>query len=361
MECAIESKCSNFYPILLEPNLHTIVWGGTRLKQWKKLSDLKDSPNSIHIGESWEVSAIPSSPSIISNGAWAGYSLAEIIARYPSAILGNAVAKKYNNTLPLLVKFIDAQKDLSIQVHPNDEIALREHNKRGKTEMWYILDAAPGACIYVGFNTKLTLDEYKKRVAEGTITEVLARHEVHTGDVFYLPAGRIHAICSGVLLAEVQQASDITYRIFDYHRLDFNGQPRELHIDLAAKALNFEVLNDYRTSYCKQVNRPNKIIESPLFSVRTLELTSNYHRNMIKYDSFIIVMCLQGSTKISIRSTHDEITIHEGYSCIIPATIADYDYIPLEKRCKVLESYINNKKASWGAKIVRFFHITKCC
>ena len=212
------------YPFLFEPNLHAVVWGGRRLRPYKGL-EATDEP----IGESWEVSAVPTSTSIISNGALAGKDLNSVISILPEEILGEAVVKKYGTKLPLLVKFIDAESDLSIQVHPNDEMAKREHGKFGKSEIWYIIDAKPGSHLYAGFKDEITPEEYKQRVADGTIVEVLAKHTVKAGDVFYLPAGRVHAICGGILLAEVQQSSDVTYRIFDYNRPGMDGKPRELH------------------------------------------------------------------------------------------------------------------------------------
>lgn len=358
MGCVIEAERSKLYPILFEPNLHEVIWGGKRLIEWKKLNGIEGITDNMHIGESWEVSAIPYSPSIVSNGTWAGYTLPDVVSRCPEAILGKIVARKYNNRLPLLVKLIDAEDNLSIQVHPSDAMAQREHNKMGKTEMWYILDAKPGAFLYAGFSKEITVEEYKKRVANGSICEVLAKHEVHKGDVFYLPAGRIHAICSGILLVEVQQSSDVTYRIFDYDRSGLDGGPRELHTELAAKALDFKVKDEYRTNYHEHENRANEIIESPFFSIRTLELTVKMHRDMIEFDSFVIAMSLEGKCRIKVRSTRDEILLHEGYSCLIPAAIADYDYIPVDGFCKVIESYINNKEDSFGEKFSQFFHLS---
>lgn len=348
------------YPMVFKPNLHTVVWGGRQLIPWKRLP-ANDEP----IGESWEVSAVPSSPSIIDNGVWAGRSLIDVINDMPEEILGAAVARRYKNQLPLLVKFIDAEKDLSIQVHPNDEMAMREHNKFGKTEMWYVIDAKPGAYLYAGFKEALTPEEYKRKVADGTITDVLARHEVHSGDVFYLPAGRVHAICGGILLAEVQQTSDVTYRIYDYNRPGLDGKPRELHTELAAKALDFNVHDEYRTLY--SVNESpfrgnhgsaSHVIDSDFFSVRIVEVDQRFHRNLVKYDSFIITMCLKGSCHIRMRSTQDEVVLREGNSCLIPAAIADYDVEPLEGHSLLLDAYIDNKDRSAMRKVTRFFHIT---
>lgn len=189
----------NFYPLLFEPNLHKVVWGGNNLRPYKGLE-----PTDEPIGESWEVSAVPTSASIIANGEWKGRDLISVISEYPKEILGKAVNEKYHGQIPLLVKFIDAKKDLSIQVHPNDEMAMREHGKMGKSEMWYIIKAEEETHLYAGFKEHISQYEYQKRVEDGSITEVLADHKVKVGDVFYLPAGRVHAICGGIMLAEVQ-------------------------------------------------------------------------------------------------------------------------------------------------------------
>lgn len=341
------------YPFLFEPNLHSVVWGGKRLCPYKGLP-----ASDVPIGESWEVSAVPSSTSVISNGLYAGRDLSSVIDLAPAEILGEAVASRYGGQLPLLVKFIDAERDLSIQVHPNDEMARREHGKLGKSEIWYIIDAKPGSFLYAGFKHEITPDEYKRRVADGTIVEVLARHEVKPGDVFYLPAGRVHAICGGILLAEVQQSSDVTYRIFDYNRPGMDGKPRELHTELAAQALDFHVEDEYRTQYSHLPERANRIIDSPFFSVRVTEMTAPFHRNLVKYDSFIISMCIEGDCTIRLRSTGEEVLLKEGNSALIPAAIADYDVIPRQGKTRVLDAYIDSKDRSLGSRITRFLHIT---
>lgn len=347
--CVIESQRNKLYPMLFEPNLHRVVWGGDKITAWKGLAPLD------HIGESWEVSVVAGSPSVISNGTWAGYDLTEVIAKMPAQILGKQVASRYDGKMPLLVKFIDARGDLSIQVHPDDAMAQREHGKFGKTEMWYVLDAEPGACLYSGFKKELSAEEYKKQVADGTLVESLARHEVHKGDVFYIPAGRVHAICSGVLLAEVQQSSDVTYRIYDYGRQGLDGKPRELHTELAAKALDYQVQEEYRTDYSQAVGKANRVVESPFFSVRVTEFDGQFHRNLVKYDSFVICMCLHGDCKLKVRSTGDEINLREGYSCLVPAAIADYDIIG---KTRVLEAFIDNMDRSLSGKVMRFLHIS---
>ncbi len=343
---------SMLYPFLFEANLHEIVWGGKKLTQWKGMATQE------HIGESWEVSCVESSPSVIANGQWAGYTLKDVISKHPVEILGVEVNRRYDGELPLLVKFIDAQKDLSIQVHPDDAMAARLHGKNGKSEMWYVLDAEPGAFLYSGFKEELSPEDYKRKVADGSIVESLAKHDVKAGDVFYLPAGRVHAICSGILLAEVQQSSDVTYRIYDYNRPGLDGKPRELHTELAAEALNYQVEKEYRTEYSNESNRANSVIDSPYFSVRVTEFYDAFHRNLIKYDSFIISMCLKGDCKIKIRSTGDEIVLREGFSCLIPAAIADYDIIPIGGKSKVLDAYINNMEEDLLHKVSRFLHIS---
>lgn len=341
------------YPLLFQPNLHTVVWGGDRICGYKGL-DMQQK----NIGESWEVSAVPTSKSIVSNGELAGRDLVSVVDEAPDEILGKAVSEKYNGQLPLLVKFIDSAKPLSIQVHPNDEMARREHGKSGKTEMWYVIDAQPGSFLYAGFKQEITPEEYKRRIADGTITDVLAKHEVKRGDVFYLPAGRVHAIGSGILLCEVQQSSDVTYRIYDYNRPGLDGKPRELHTELAARALNFHVEEEYRTIYRDETNSANLIIDSPYFSVRVSSVTHPFHRNLLKYDSFVICVCMRGDCKIKMRATGDEIVLRSGNSCLIPAAIADYDVVPLDGSSTILDAFIDNMNRSVGHMITRFLHLS---
>ena len=341
-----------YYPLLFEPNLHTVVWGGNQLRTYKGLE-----PSDEPIGESWEVSAVPSSTSVISNGEWKGRDLTSVISEHPEDILGKSVNNKYHGHLPLLVKFIDAKRDLSIQVHPNDEMAQREHGKMGKSEMWYIIKADEGAHLYAGFKQEITPYEYQKRVEDGSITEVLADHKVKSGDVFYLPAGRVHAICGGIMLAEVQQSSDVTYRIYDYNRPGLDGKPKELHTELAAKALNYHVEKNYITDYQASQDQAIQIVDTPYFDVRVMEISCPFHRNLLKYDSFIISMCIEGDCKIKIRSTGDEILLKEGNSTLIPAMIADYDVIPLHGVSRILDAFIDNMDRSVSGKISRFLHL----
>lgn len=324
------------YPLLFEPNLHTTIWGGRKLRSFKGLE-----PTDEPIGESWEVSAIPTSVSIISNGIWKERDLNSLIEEFPNEILGKKVNEKYQGKLPLLVKFLDANRDLSIQVHPDEEMAQRVHGKRGKAEMWYVIDADADSHLIVGFNREISLEEYHRRIAEGTITEVLADHKLKPGDVFFIPAGCVHALCGGIMVAEVQLSSDVTYRIFDYNRPGLDGKPRELHTELAAKALNFHVGKN-RIEYDRKDNCAVKLIDYPDFSVNMLDLSKPIHRNMLNYDSFVISMCMDGDCIISERSTDEKTTLKKGSSVLIPASIADYDVIPVNGKSRLLEVYIGN-------------------
>ena len=324
-----------FYPLLFEPNLLTTIWGGRKLRPFKGLEPT-DEPK----GESWEVSAIPTSVSIISNGIWKGRDLVSLIEEYPNEILGKAVNEKYQGKLPILVKFLDAKRDLSIQVHPDEKMAQRLYGKRGKAEMWYVIDADADSHLIVGFNREISLEEYHRRIAEGTITEVLADHKVKPGDVFFIPAGCVHALCGGIMVAEVQQSSDVTYRIFDYNRPGLDGKPRELHTELAAEALNFHVGNN-RIDYDRKDNCAVKLIDYPDFSVNIMDLTKPIHRNMLNYDSFVISMCMDGDCVICERGTGEETTLKKGSSVLIPASIADYDIIPVDGNSRLLEIYID--------------------
>lgn len=331
---------SHLYPMLFQPNLRSVIWGGRKLKPWKGMV-ADDEP----IGESWEVSAVPSSVSIVANGAFAGRPLSDVVSEFPQEILGEHVTRLYADLFPLLVKFIDAEKDLSIQVHPDDAMAQREYGEMGKTEMWYVIDAKPGAYLYAGFKEEMTPHEYRRRVEDGSIIEVLARHEVKPGDVFYLPAGRVHAICGGILLAEIQQSSDITYRIFDYNRLDMNGKPRELHTELAAQALNFHVEKEYRTKYTAHRNEICQVANTPYFTVNMMEFDRAIQRDLHQQDTFIIYMCVEGCCDIRVRETGETVNLPAGSTCLIPASIADCEIIPDETSgtCRVLETFIGNK------------------
>jgi len=340
---------NTLYPLQFKQNFFELVWGGNKLKPLKGLP-----ADDEKIGESWEISAVPHKESFVSNGPLEGYSLSELVDYYKELLLGRKVVEMYGNTFPLLVKFIDAEKDLSIQVHPDDEMAMVRHNCLGKTEMWFVVDAKPGAYLYSGFASPISKYEYEKRIEDGSICDVLAKHEVKKGDVFFIPAGRVHAICGGIMIAEIQQSSDITYRIFDYNRPGLDGKPRQLHTELAKDALDYKVYDNYKTDYEYKVNKPVAMTESPFFTVKRHVINRSFHRKLYKYDSFIIYMCLHGDCKIELRSTEgfdgdmpeiNVIELTKGNSCLIPAACADVNLVPNnpERETELLEVYIDNK------------------
>lgn len=335
------------YPFIFENIFCPTVWGGQLLKSFKGIEDKSCEP----VGESWEVSAIPGKESVVRDGTLQGRTLTELVDEYREQLFGKKVYEKYGRKFPLLIKFIDAEKDLSIQVHPNDEIAKKYHDSFGKSEMWYVIDSKPGAKLYSGFKSQITRQEYEQRIADGSICEVLASHEVKEGDVFDIPAGRVHAICHGILLAEIQQSSDLTYRIFDYNRPGLDGKPRELHTALAVEALDYRVEDDYRTHYERAVNQPVRLVENKFFTVNLLEIDDTSHRTLYQYDSFVVYMCLSGACHIRIRSWNGEepeirqVYLRKGTSCLIPACMADVELIPENNAegVNLLEVYIDNK------------------
>lgn len=298
--------------------------------------------------ETWVVSDVPGSESVLSDGKT---TLRYLIKEYRGRFVGEKNIDRFGTEFPLLIKFITANQDLSVQVHPNDELARARHGCMGKTEMWFVMDSEPGAKLYSGFKSAISQYEYEKRVADGTITDVLQEHSVKSGDVFFIPAGRVHSICSGIRLAEIQQTSDITYRIFDYNRPGLDGKLRELHTELAKDAIDYTVFPDYRTEYQAKVNDAVSIVTCPYFTVNTLDLTRAYHRNLVKYDSFIIYICLKGSCTVRphktvlFKSGGEQVNIMEGESCIVPMECADIDLVPEGEygRTEVLEVYIDNK------------------
>lgn len=339
------------YPLLFELDLHELVWGGNRLSPLKGLPFNPEDK----IGESWEVSAVQGKESIVSNGFLKGRRLSEIVEQYQKLLLGSSVYKTYGGKFPLLVKFIDASQDLSIQVHPNDTLAKKRHGSFGKTEMWYVMDVEPEGKLLCGFKEPITKEEYLRRVNEGSIGEALQEYAVNRGDVFFIPSGRVHAICAGTLVAEVQQSSDVTYRIYDYGRIGLDGKPRQLHTDLAIDALDMGVSASVHSLYDRKLNWPVSVTECSYFTAKLLEINRNFHRKLFKYDSFVIYMCLSGTCSIEILSTQGyeteekpeitQIEMTQGMSCLVPASVADVMLKPQEVGLtSLLEIYIDNKK-----------------
>ncbi|MCD7971907.1 MAG: mannose-6-phosphate isomerase [Candidatus Azobacteroides sp.] len=317
------------YPLTFKPILKSTIWGGNEICKFKNL------PSQDGIGESWEISQVKNDVSVVAEGELAGKNLGELIELYGADLLGKENLNKYGGQFPLLIKFIDARDDLSIQVHPNDELAKKRHNSFGKTEMWYVVKAEEGATLYSGFAQKITPEEYVTRVKNNTFTDVLQLHRVAAGDVFYLPAGRVHAIRSNTFIAEIQQTSDITYRIYDYNRKDAAGNSRELHTELAKDAIDYNLYDNYKTEYKEEVNTPVKLVDSPYFHTTLLHLTETITRDFSSCDSFVIYMCLSGEGRLT-DDNGASVNIRQGMTVLIPATTKNIT-IHTEKEIKLLE------------------------
>ena len=320
-------------PLKFEPIFKTLVWGGEKIAPYKGIETSQQ-----HIGESWELSGVAGNESIVAEGPLKGKTIAQLVKEYKGELVGEHVYENTGDEFPLLIKFIDALSDLSIQVHPNDELAAARHNgSKGKTEMWYVVAADEGAHLLTGLTRKITPEEYATKVADGTITDVLARYDVHPGDVFFLPAGRIHAICGGCFIAEIQQTSNITYRIYDYGRLGLDGKPREVHTELAKDAIDYTVYPDYRTHYSPEKDEEQEVVSCPYFTTSILDLTLPYAKDLSGIDSFMVVMCLSGSGSLEVDG--EEVPVHQGETVLIPASADDVCFVP-EDGMKVLTSYI---------------------
>ena len=321
------------YPLTFKPIFKEIIWGGTAIRPFKGLA-----PSEIKTGESWELSHVKDNYSVVANGALEGMTIDELIGQFGAKLTGENVLQRFGATFPLLIKFIDARENLSIQVHPDDQLAMERHKSLGKTEMWYVVNAAPGAGLYSGLSQQIDPDEYIRRIDDGSIIDVLQRYEVKEGDVFFLPAGRIHAIGAGCFIAEIQQTSDITYRIFDYNRKDTNGNSRELHTGLAKDAIDYTVYPDYRTVYTPVQNQIVPLIQCNYFTTNLLELDKPKERDCTALDSFIIYICMGGKATLRDNKNY-ELTIQQGQTVLIPAETLSITITP-EPHVKLMETYI---------------------
>ena len=323
------------YPLKFEPILKQTLWGGDKIIPFKHLNETL--PN---VGESWEVSAVEGSESVVANGADKGYTLPEMVRKYKEELVGEANYARFGNKFPLLIKFIDAKLDLSIQVHPGDELAKKRHNSFGKNEMWYVIAADKGAKLISGFAEEITPKEYKVRVHNGTFAEVLQPCAIEPGDVFYVPAGRVHGIGAGAFVAEIQQTSDITYRIFDYNRKDKDGKSRELHTSQAMDAINFsDVQDDFRTEYERVQNEPVEMVASPYFTTSVYDMTEEITCDYSELDSFVIFICVEGSCRLT-DDNQNEITLRAGETVLLPAAVQEVTIVPEGQRVKLLETYV---------------------
>jgi mannose-6-phosphate isomerase len=324
----------DLYPLKFEPILKDKIWGGEKIKNILH----KNYGNLPNCGESWEISGVEDNISIVNNGFLKGNSLEELIEIYMGDLVGDRVYEKFGVEFPLLFKFIEANDDLSIQVHPDDQMAKQRHNAYGKTEMWYVLQADPGSVLQSGFNQSVNREKFIEKLNNSELTEILNYEEVSSGDVFFMPPGRVHAIGKGILLTEIQQTSDITYRIYDYNRPDQKGNLRELHIDLALDAIDFNQYQKYKTDYNAKLNETVELASCKYFTTNLLEFNQLIEKDYNQLDSFVVYICIEGDLQIITESGTE--MIQKGETVLIPASIEYLQLKPLSNIVKLLEVYV---------------------
>jgi mannose-6-phosphate isomerase len=321
---------NNLYPLRFKPILKDKIWGGSKLAvQFNKPS------NSKQLGESWEISTVAGYVSKVINGKLSSQNLQDLLELYKGELIGEKNYERFGNDFPLLIKFIDAKQDLSIQLHPDDKLAKTRHNSFGKTEMWYVMQADDDANLIVGFNQKMDRETYLKHLKEKTLSNILNFDKVKAGDTYFIEAGRVHAIGAGVLLAEIQQTSDVTYRVYDWDRKDAQGNERELHNDIAIDAFKFDLKADFKVKYKKEKNTANNMVSCPFFTTNYLELD----RELVKEntnDSFLIYMCVDGEVEVIADNTRE--VISKGETILIPAVVKDFKLST--NSAKLLEVYV---------------------
>ena len=324
----------SLYPLKFKPILKDKIWGGSKLKTVLN-KDFSPLPNA---GESWEISGVEGDISEVSNGFLAGNNLEELIEIYMGDLVGDRVYDSFGMEFPLLIKFIDANDVLSIQVHPDDALSKERHNAFGKTEMWYVIEADKGSELIVGFNQEVDRETYIKKLEEGKLEEILNNEPVKRGSCFFIPAGRVHAIGKGILLAEIQQTSDVTYRMYDWNRTDDEGNHRELHTELAVDAIDYSFEKKYRTDYETEINKTSELVRCPYFTTNILEFDQGIEKNYVDLDSFVIYMCLEGEFSIDCGK-EEKTTVTKGETVLIPASLDNLILNPSQKT-QILEVYI---------------------
>ncbi|MEP1486976.1 MAG: type I phosphomannose isomerase catalytic subunit [Algibacter sp.] len=303
----------SLYPLKFNPVYSYRIWGGEKLK-----TVLNKQYEEDLIGESWEISDVEDNETTVSEGELKGLTLRQLAEQFKGDFVGHKVYENFGTEFPLLIKFIDAKTPLSIQVHPSNELAKERHNSFGKNEMWYIMQADEDAELIVGFNQDVEKDAYVNHVENGTLTDILNIEKVKRGDTFYIPTGRVHAIGSGVLLAEIQQTSNITYRIYDYNRVDAKtGETRELHTELAVDAIDYNFYDDYQTEYTAETNKSTKLVHSPYFKTNIVEVNGEVNRDYTNTDSFVIYMCVEGG--LELECEEGKYALNTGETILLPA------------------------------------------
>lgn len=321
------------YPLQFETIFKDKIWGGQKINTILG-KDFSPLPN---CGETWEISGVKGNVSVVKNGLLKGKPLDELIKEFKDKLVGKKVYSQTGDEFPLLVKFIDANDDLSVQVHPNDEMAKKRHNSLGKTEMWYILQADPNSTLISGFNKTIDKETYLQKLESGNLFDILNKENAQAGDCFFLPAGRVHTIGKGLLLAEVQQTSDVTYRIYDFDRVDDKGNKRELHTEEALDAIDFKHYDHYKSPYINKFNETVPLAECNYFKTNKLALNTGLHRDYSKLDSFVILIGVEGQGKIIVDQI--EYPIGFGECLLIPAEIEKLTIIP-EGNLTILESFV---------------------
>lgn len=320
-------------PLKFSPVLKAPLWAGHGIVELKHLQGYAT------VGESWEISGVPGDETPVSEGPLAGRTLRQLIEEYGAELIGQTNFKRYGTEFPLLIKFISADGDLSIQVHPDDAMAWRHGKPYGKTEMWYIIGAEPGATLYSGFKQDLTPEQYDKIMEEGTLCDYMAQHETRVGDCLFIPAGQIHSIGKGNLLIEVQQSSDLTYRVFDFNRRDANGNLRELHTALAREALNFKARDEYRTDYEDKDNSVIALERHPEFTTSVMHLTESIEHDLSAIDSFVILVAYEGQATLTTTDGYTT-TLKAGESILLPACTKGITLDPQGTRFSCIETYV---------------------
>jgi len=321
------------YPLKFNPILKEKIWGGIKLNQILNKVSKKEN-----IGESWEISDVDNDYSIVSNGKLKGKSLKELIKIYKGDLVGKKVYHNFGDNFPLLIKYIDAKEALSIQLHPNDALAKQRHNSFGKTEMWYVMQADKNAELIVGFKNEISKESYLSHLENKTLTSILNIDLVNEGDVYFIPTGRVHAIGAGVLLAEIQQTSDVTYRIYDWDRQDSEGNYRDLHTEEALDALELTAKDNYKNSYKNSDNIFENVVDCNYFTTNILTIDSELGIDNSNKDSFVIYMCV-GGQGVKLKSDNFEEYLGFGESILVPAAIKNFDLFPISKS-KILEIYL---------------------
>jgi len=324
---------NQLYPMKFKPVFKDKIWGGMKIKTILGMN-YSPLPN---CGEVWVLSGIEGNTSEVANGFLKGNELNELIEVYMGDLVGDTVYEKFGNEFPILIKFIDANDYLSIQVHPNDDLAVKRKIAYGKSEMWYILQADENAELISGFNQKINKESYLKHLQNKTLKQILNVEKVKKDEVFYIPAGRVHALGPGLLLAEIQQTSDTTYRIYDWDRLDDKGNLRELHVEEALDAIDFNVYDHYKTDYQSIINKTVNLVETPYFTTNILELDKKLEKNYEELDSFVIFVCTQGRGELHYDS--EKLEFKKGEVVLLPNTIKKIQLLALEE-IKLLEVYI---------------------